>query len=70
MLNTVYLHENLVEVPLPLRGLAHIVGALLTYLSGEMRSEPIDRWCQSNANQSPVFAIQQVLGGDQLAPLE
>lgn len=27
-------------------------------------------WCQSNANPSPNFARQQVLGSDQLAPLE
>jgi len=26
-------------------------------------------WCQSNANQSPVFANEQVLGDEKVAPL-
>ena len=31
---------------------------------------PFGRCCQFNANQSPKFVRQQVLGSDQLAPLE
>ena len=42
MLNTVYLHENLVEVPLPLCHLAHIVGSLLTDLASKVGSKPIN----------------------------
>ena len=30
----------------------------------------VDGCCQCNANQSPKFASQQVLGSDQLAPFE
>ena len=35
--------------------------------SGQLRSA---RWCQTNSNQSPLFADQQVSGSDQLAPFE
>ena len=37
-----YLHEHLVEVPLPLVDLTHIVGPLLADFLGEMRAEPIN----------------------------
>ena len=42
MLNTVYLHENLVEVPLPLCHLAHIVGSPLADLASKVSSKPIN----------------------------
>ena len=42
MLNAVYLHEDFVEMRLPLSDLAHIVGSPLADFSGEMRAEPID----------------------------
>ena len=39
---SVDLHEHLIQVPLPLRDLAHIAGAPHTDLTGEHRPEPVD----------------------------
>jgi len=42
MLVPVDLHENLIEMPLPLSMLTHVGGALRSDLTGEDRAEPID----------------------------
>ena len=42
MLNTIDFDEDFVQMPLPLCGVAHIVGSLLAYLPGEVGSKPIN----------------------------
>ena len=54
MLDTIYLHEHLVEVPLPLGDLPHIIGSLLTDLPGEVGAEAVDP--EANAFMADVYA--------------
>jgi len=42
MLDAVDLHKDLVQVPLPLRVLAHVRRPLRSDLAGEDRTEPVD----------------------------
>jgi hypothetical protein len=60
------LHEHLVDVPLPLRDLAHVAGAPQTDLAGEHRSEtvhPLPNALMADVNSTLVKEVFDVAKG-------